>query len=93
MAVSIWKQIQPEDREVYVPVRNEAFEEYHGEGALEAVVLSRIFMGTNVRYIVRIPGEEFHVSLDATTVYREGDVIQLRMLEQRLWAVPYDDKL
>lgn len=87
------EHIEPADREVYVPVRNEAFEEYNGEGALLATVLSRIFMGTNVRYIVQIGDERFHVSLDATTIYKEGDVISLRMLEQRLWAVPFDDKL
>lgn len=84
---------QDEDREVYLVVRNECFEESNTEGSFKVKIKSRIFMGTTIRYIVNAKGKEFHMNLDATRNYKEGDSISVKFIENKLWAVPYDDKL
>lgn len=86
-------QLEAAEREVYLLVRNEDFEEYEGEGALKGRIKTRIFMGTNVRYIVEIGCDEFHVCLDSVTAHQEGDRISLRFIKERLWAVDQDDGL
>lgn len=85
------KQLPEADRPVELVVRSECFEESQAPDALKARVKSRIFMGTSVRYIVDIRDQEFHVTLDSLTAHREGDVIGLKLVEDRLWAVPQED--
>lgn len=82
--------LEAAQRKVYLPVRSEFFEECSGETAFCGIVKTRIFMGTNVRYIVDVNGAEFIVTLDSTTLYQEGAPIKLRLKEERLWAVPFE---
>ncbi|MEG1520731.1 MAG: TOBE domain-containing protein, partial [Clostridia bacterium] len=82
-----------EDREVYLIVRNECFEVSDEKGSFKAKIKSRIFMGTSVRYIIEANGEVLHMTLESTTTYKEGDEISLKFIVEKLWAVPFDDKL
>ena len=79
--------------DVYLVIRPEAAEISSNSDALQAKVLSRIFMGTYVRYIVNIMGEEYQVTLEPATSYIEGDIMPLVFIQDKLWAVPYDDNI
>lgn len=85
--------LKEENREVYVVLRSECFKEGNGENSFQVDVKSRIFMGTSVRYIVNFNCHEFHVTLDATTTYKEGDKISLELKNEKVWAVEHNDKL
>lgn len=89
----ILDQLDEDNRKVYLVARSEIFEECADDNSIKGIVKLRIFMGTNVRYFVDVQGVEFQVTLDSTTLYREGSPINLKLNEERLWAVPYDDEL
>ncbi len=81
-----------DNRDVYLVVRPEAVEIVEEGKGIPAVIKTRIFMGTNVRYIVDMGGLEFQFTFDAILRHVEGDTIYLRLTEQRLWAVAYDEE-
>lgn len=82
--------LPPQSRRVHLVVRPEAAEIV--ESGVPARIKSRIFMGTNVRYIVEIAGHEYQFTFDALTPHAEGEQINLRLVENRLWAVDYEEE-
>ncbi len=87
-------KLPSDNRKVYLVVRNESFVEAKGEGSFKTVVTNRIFMGTSVRYFVKAgSGLELQVTLEASSVYKVGDEINLKFVPEKLWAVPFDKSL
>lgn len=86
-------KLEEENREVYLVVRPEAAEISNETDALKAKVKSRIFMGTHVRYIIDLFDDEYQITLESSTLYREGDIIPLKFTEEKLWAVPYNNNI
>jgi ABC-type Fe3+/spermidine/putrescine transport system ATPase subunit len=80
-----------ENRKVYLTMRAECVELSDAMDALKGEVKIRIFMGTNVRYTVDVKGHEYHIILDSTTRFIEGDMISFKPQIERLWAVPFEE--
>ncbi len=88
------EHLEERNGEVYIVVRNEGLEVSDAPGSMKGVVKSRIFMGTNVRYIVQMADEEsslFHVAADPASPFKEGDTISLSLIEESLWTVPQNE--
>ncbi len=88
--------VEDRNEDVYIVIRNEGFEIKDGPNSINGKIKSRIFMGTNVRYIVEIDDEknsEFHVSADPAAQYKVGENIKLSLIKESLWTVPQDDNL
>ncbi len=83
-------KLTEDNRDAYLVIRPEAVEISHESNALKAKVKSRIFMGTHVRYIIDVFDQEFQITLESATVYKEGDILPFKLIENRLWVVPYD---
>jgi len=86
-------QLEEDQRDVYLVMRPEAVELSDNSNCINAKVKSRIFMGTYVRYIINIENEEYQITLEPSTSYIEGDTMPIQLIEEKLWAVPLNDKL
>lgn len=86
-------ELGPDEKDVYLVVRNECFVESNDRDAIKGKVVNRIFMGTSIRYFVKVGNQELQVTLDGSNTIQVGDDISLKLIEKKLWAVPQNDKI
>lgn len=87
------KELPKAEREVYLVVRDECFLLSKDLDAMQALITERIFMGTSVRYFFTINGVKMQATMDNSSPYNVGDIVGLKFIETKLWAVAKDDTI
>ncbi len=76
--------------EVYLTIRPEAALLCQKDEGFTAVVLSLMYLGTRINYVVDCKGVQLTISLDASKLFKKGDTLNLKFNQNLMWAVKMD---
>jgi ABC-type Fe3+/spermidine/putrescine transport system ATPase subunit len=64
-----------------------------GENAVEAQIVSHVYVGTHTRFKVQAGEFEFEIVADASSAeqFEDGQVLPLRFPREKIWLVPSED--
>jgi len=85
-----FNELESFNGEVDLAIRPESAELCGTDEGLAATVLSSMYMGTRVHYVMGCMGTQLKISLDASKLLKIGDTIHLKFNQGMIWAVRMD---
>ena len=84
----LFDDLNEKDGEILLTIRPEAATVCGEDEGYQATVLSSIYIGTKINYLVDCLGKTLSITLDTNMVFKKGAMFHLKFNDDKVWAVP-----